>query len=70
MKDVSLSINNLAIDLTIVYATETSSKMALTLSQNFVYFVLYDFVQSSPVCGPNTYQIMYGETSDFRCQRQ
>ena len=31
---------------------------------------IYDFVQLSPACGPNTYQIMYGETSDFRCQHQ
>ena len=30
----------------------------------------YDFVQISPACGPNTYQIMYGETLDFQCQRQ
>ena len=36
----------------------------LQKSSNFVpvYFVPYDFVQISPACGPNTYQIMYGET--------
>ena len=28
--------------------------------QNFVWF--------GPACGPNTYQIMYGETLDFQCQ--
>ena len=38
--------------------------------QNFVYFGPYDFVQISPACGPNTYQIMYGETLDFQCQHQ
>ena len=39
-------------------------------AQNFVYFEPHDFVQISPACGPNTYQIMYGEILDFRCQRQ
>ena len=27
-----------------------------------MYFGPYNFVQISPACGPNTYQIMYGET--------
>ena len=27
-------------------------------------------MQISPAFGPNTYQIMYGETFDFQCQRQ
>ena len=36
----------------------------------FVYFGPYDFVQIPPACGPNTYQIMYGETLDFQCQHQ
>ena len=39
-------------------------------AQNVVYFGPYDFVQISPACGPNTYQTMYGETSDFQCQHQ
>ena len=39
-------------------------------AQNFVYFGPYDFVQISPACGPNTYQIMYGDTLDFQCQHQ
>ena len=39
-------------------------------AQNFVYFGPYDFVQISPACGPNTYQIMYGMTLDFQCQHQ
>ena len=58
---------------TIVSVTETSSKMASTLSkvvnhffchkaQNFVWSGLYDFVQISQACGPNSYEIMYGET--------
>ena len=38
-------------------------------AQNFVHFVPYDFVTISPACGLNTYQIMYGETLDFLCQR-
>ena len=74
MKDDSLSIKH----RTIVYVTETSSKMASTLSQkyltifcqkaqNFVYFLPYD-VQISIACGRNTYQIMRGETLDFQCQ--
>ena len=77
MKDYSPSINT----LTIVYVTETSSKMASTLSLkwiiifykkkafNFVYFIIYDFVQISPASGSNIKQIMYGETLDFQCQR-
>ena len=51
---------------TTVSVTETCFKMASTLcqkllaifcqkAQNFVY----DFVQISPACGSNTYQIMY-----------
>ena len=31
-------------------------------TQNFVYFVPYDFIQISPACGPLTYQIMYEES--------
>ena len=30
----------------------------------------YDFVQNPLACGPNTYQIMYGETLNFQCQHQ
>ena len=32
-------------------------------TQNFVYFVPYDFVQNSQACGANTYQIVQ---RDFR----
>ena len=39
-------------------------------AQHFVYFVPWDFVRISPARGSNTYQIMYGEISDYRCQRQ
>ena len=63
------------------FMSGTSSKMASTLShkrltifcqksQNCVYFVQFGFVQISSACGSNTYQIMYGEISDFQCQRQ
>ena len=56
-----------------VYLTETSSKMASTLlqklltifgqkAQNSVYFVLYDFVEISSACGPNT----FGEILDLQ----
>ena len=56
-----------------------SSRMASTLCQKwFTTFCLkaqnfeksgpYDIVQISPICGPNTYQIMYGEILDFKCQ--
>ena len=33
--------------------------------QNFACFRPYDFVRISATCGPNTYQLMYGETLDF-----
>ena len=60
---------------TIVSVTETFSKMASTIcqkwltsfcqkDQNFVYFGSYTFVQISPACGPNTYQIMYVSNSN------
>ena len=63
---------------TIVLVKGMSSKMASILSQkwltifcqkaqNFVYFGPYDFVQISPACSPNAYQIMYGETLEFQC---
>ena len=39
-------------------------------AQNFVQFGPYNFVQISPACGPNTYQIMYGDTLDFQSQHQ
>ena len=42
----------------------------LQKAKNFVYFGPYDFVQILPACGPNTYQIMYGETLDFQYQSQ
>ena len=42
----------------------TFSKMAnhfCQKAQNFEFFVLYDFVQMLPACGPNTYQNMCGK---------
>ena len=57
---------------TVVYVAGTSFKMVSTLcqiwltsfcqkAQNFVYFIEYNFVYISPACGPNTYQIMFGD---------
>ena len=37
-------------------------------AQTVVYFRKYDFVQISPACDPNTYQIIHGETLDFGSQ--
>ena len=52
-----------------VSVTETSSKMASTKSSKFcVVRTIYDLVQIPPACGPNTNQIMYGATLDFRCR--
>ena len=31
-------------------------------AEDFVKFGWYNFVQISPACDPNTYQIVYGET--------
>ena len=60
---------------TIVYVTETSSKMVSTLTQkwltifcqkahNFGYFEQYDLVQISPGCDQNTYQIRHVSISN------
>ena len=38
------------------------ASMLCQKAQNFVWFRPYDFVQIPPACGPNTYQITYGET--------
>ena len=57
---------------TIFYVTETPFKMASTLSQNkekFKIYIPYDFVHISRACGPNTFQIMYGQTLDFQCHK-
>ena len=47
----------------------TLSQKCLTIfcqkDQNFVYFKSYNFDQISQACGPNTYQIMFGEILDF-----
>ena len=39
-------------------------------THNFVWFGPYDFVQISPACSTNTYEIMYGDILDFQCQHQ
>ena len=74
LKDGSLQ-NNKFVPETIVSVSETSSKMVvkkvnnfLLKSSTFLKFEPYDFVQISPICGPNTYHIMYGDTLDFWCQ--
>ena len=41
-------------------------KMFCQKAQNFKYFPPYNFVKILPACGPNTYQIMYGESLDFQ----
>ena len=47
----------------------TLSKMEKV--KNSVYFRPYDFVQISTACGQeDSYQVMHGETLDFRCQHQ
>merc|ERR1712240_255136 len=80
LKDGSLQINTLALNNCFSYrnifqnGVNALSKMVLKKpgfcqkTQNFVYFGPYDFVQISPACGPNMYQIMYGETFNFQCQ--
>ena len=39
-------------------------------NQSFVYFLQCNFVQISPVCGPNIYQLIYGDTLDFKFRSQ
>ena len=54
-------------------ASKLCQKMVTTFcqkAQNFVSFGPYDIVQISPACDPNTYQIIYGETLDLKCQYQ
>ena len=80
LKDDSLQINSLAFNNCFSYrnvfqnGVNALSKMVFKnplfcqKAQNFVYFEPYDFVQISRACGPNTYQIMYGETLDLQCQ--
>ena len=40
----------------------------LPKAQNIVYFVSYDFVQISPACDHNAYQIICGKILDFQSQ--
>ena len=42
----------------------------MSKSTKFAWLGPYDFVQILPACGLNTYQIMYGETLDLKCQHQ
>ena len=66
---------------TIISVTETTFKMASTLCHKWLTIfvkklqILYCsdhmiLFKISLACGPNTYQIMYGETIDFQCQHQ
>ena len=80
VKDSSVTINSIPLNTSFSYRNVLQngvnflSKMVLKISgvcqnaQNFIYFGLYDLVQILPVCGTNTYQIMYGETLDFKRQ--
>ena len=54
LKNRSLEINSLPLNNCFIYRN---------VSQNFRPF---DLVHISPACGPNAYQIMYRETSDFQ----
>ena len=40
----------------------------LPKTQNIVHFVSYDFVQFSPACDHNAYQIICGKILDFHSQ--
>ena len=72
MKDDSLSINTLASNNSLCHrdvfqnGVKTFSKMVnhfLPKSTKFRKFLPYNFfLQISPACRPNAYQIMYGET--------
>ena len=73
MKDGSLSINTLPSHNCLcqhrnVFQKGANNFIFCQKAQNFVYFVglSNNFVQNLPACGPNTYQIMYGETLDFQ----
>ena len=78
LKDGSLEINSLALKNYFSYKSLPKWRQRFVKNgfnppffqkaQNFVLFGSYNFVQISPACGPNTYQIMYGETLNFQCQ--
>ena len=76
LKIDSLPLNNCFCYRNVLqYGVNSSSKWFLNnlvfcpKAQNFVHFGLYDLVQISSVCGPNTYQVMYGYSSEFQCQQ-
>ena len=77
MKDNGLKIKSLPIKYGCSYKNVLQngvislSKMVLKnlsfcpKAQNFGNFGLYDLVKISPVCSPNTFQIMYREILEF-----
>ena len=50
-------------------ASTLCQKLLITFC-HFLWFGSYDFVQISPSCDPNTYQIIYGGTLDFQYHYQ
>ena len=80
MKDNSLKINSLPIKYGCscknVLQNGVNSLLEMVFKnlgfsskpQNFVHFGPYDLVQISPVCGPNTYQIINRESLEFQFQ--
>ena len=79
MKDDSLSIDRVASKNCVCpqnvfqNGVNTFSKMVkhfLAKRSAFGIFRTLRFVQISPACGPNTYQMMYGQTLNFQCQCQ
>ena len=63
-----LQEGNLEIDSLALNNCFSDKIFFMSKSSNFVEFGPYNFVQIPPACGPNFYQIMYGETLDFQCQ--
>ena len=78
LKDDSLLINILASNNCLCHInvfqngvnlfSKTVNHFFVKTLKNFVYFIRYDFVQNSPTCDPNAYQIMYEDNLDFQCQ--
>ena len=52
--------------LTICRKWSLKARFFCQKAQHFVHFRQYTLVQIWPVCGPNTYQIMYVETLDLK----
>ena len=69
MKNDSLSINTIASKSCLchrnVFQNGPNSFLKVIVHSYILYQVLYEFVQTSPAYGQNTYQIIYGETLEF-----